>query len=163
MSVDAFVGERAQVDAHLLNRHAPFLAGAEHLLDQVHQPVAVLQHHVVELAPLRFVDRRSARLQRLEVQADRRDRRLQLVRHGVDERVVLLVAPDFADEKGGVEDQAGDDGGEDQAAEQQRDELAQVRTTQPTLSATASATRHTQNVTKKAMAPWRPGATDTGT
>ena len=121
---DALVGERVQIDAHLLNRHAPFLPGAEHLFDQVQQPVAVLQHHVVELVPLRFVYGGPARLQRFQVQPNRGDRRLQLVRHRVHERVVLLVEPDFADEKGGVEDEAGDDGGEHEAAEQQRDDLA---------------------------------------
>ena len=59
-------------------------AGAQHLLDGSQQPVAVLEHHPVELLPLRRRSRSRA-LQRLEVQADRRDRRLQLVGDGVDE------------------------------------------------------------------------------
>ena len=122
---DAFVGELAQIDANLLDRHAPFLPGAEDLFDQVHQPVAVLQHHVIELATLRFVYSGPARLQCFEVKPNRRDRRLQLVRDGVHERVVLLVPPNLADEKGRVQDEAGDDGGKHEAADEQRDQLSE--------------------------------------
>ena len=68
----------------------------------------------VELLPLRFVD--LAVLQRLQVQLHRRDRRLQLVRDGVDERLVLLVAPDLAHQEDGVEDDAGDDERKDEQA-----------------------------------------------
>ena len=121
---DAVVRELFQIHAHLLNRHAPFLPCAEDLLDEVHQPVAVLQHHVVELVPLRLVDGGPARLQRFQMKPNRCDWRLQLVRHRVHERVVLLVEPDLADEKGRVEDEAGDDGGKHQAADEQRDQLA---------------------------------------
>ena len=77
------------------------LPGAQHLLDRVQQPVAVLQHDPVELVPLGLVE--LARLQRLQVQPHRRDRRLQLVGHGVDEGVVLLVAADLAHQEDGVE------------------------------------------------------------
>ena len=121
---DALVGKCPEIDAHLLNRHAPFLAGGEHLLDEMQQPVAVLQHHVVELVAFRFVDGRPAGLQRFQVQPNRGDGRLQLVRDRVHERVVLFVEPDLADKEGGVEDEAGDDGGEDEAAEQQRNDFA---------------------------------------
>ena len=82
-------------------------AGAQHLIDRVQQPVAVLEHDAVELAPLVLVE--LARLQRLQVQADRRDRRLQLVGDGVDEGVVLLVAADLAHQEDRVQDEAGDD------------------------------------------------------
>ena len=48
------------------------------------------------------------------------------MRDGVDERVVLLVAPDLADEECGVEDEAGDDGGEDDDAQDQQARVADV-------------------------------------
>ena len=74
--------------------------GPQHLVDGVQQTIAVLQHDLVELAPLRVVQ--LAGLQCLQVQPDRRDRCLELVGHGVDERVVLLVAADLAHEEDGV-------------------------------------------------------------
>ncbi len=121
---EAVFGERLQVDAHLLERHAPLLPGEEHLLDEVEQAVAVFEHHVVELVTLVFVHARAARLEGLEVKPDRGHRCLQLVRDGVDERVVLLVAPDLANQERRVEDEARDDGGEYQAAEQEGDDFS---------------------------------------
>ena len=82
---DAVVGKGVEIDAYLLNRHAPFLSGAEHLLDEMQQPVAVLQHHIVELVAFRFVNGRPPGLQRFQVQPNRGDGRLQLVRHRVDD------------------------------------------------------------------------------
>ena len=67
---DALVCQRPQVDAYLLKRHATLLARAQHLFDEMQQPVAVFQHHVVELVPLGVIDGRSARLQGFQVQAD---------------------------------------------------------------------------------------------
>ena len=90
--VDAFARQRRHVDrgARDAFRLLPRRAGLEHLIDRAMQPLGVGQHDVVEAAPLFVVER--ARLQRLEVEADRRDRRLELVGDGVDEGVVLLVA-----------------------------------------------------------------------
>ena len=47
--------------------------------------------------------------------------RLQLVGDGVDERVVLFVAPDLADEKDGVQHHARDDEQEEDDAEHHED------------------------------------------
>ena len=98
--------------------------GLQHLLDGLLQPLGVGEHHAIELAPLRLAH--LARLQRLEVQANRRDRRLQLVRDGVDERVVLIVASDLAHEKHRVDDDAGDDQDEGEDAEHERQDPAAV-------------------------------------
>jgi hypothetical protein len=92
-------------------------ARPEHLLDCSEQPVAVLDHDAVELLPLRFVN--LAVLQRLQIQLHRRDGCLELVRDGVDERLVLLVAPDLADQEDCVENDAGDDERKDENAGQQ--------------------------------------------
>jgi len=105
--------------------------GVQHLLDRMDQAVAVAQHDVVELAPRGFAQAGIACLQRVQVQADRGDGRLQLVGDGVDERVVLLVAPDLPDQKRGVEDEAGDDGGKDDDAEDQQPRVADVQDDPP--------------------------------
>ena len=68
------------------------------------QAVGVVEHEPVELAALRLVH--LAALQRLQVEADGSDRRLQFVGDGVDEAVVLLVAADFAHQKNRVENDA---------------------------------------------------------
>ena len=93
-------------------------AGAQDLLDQVEQPVAVGEHDAVELPALVFGE--FAALQRFEVEPNRGDRRLQFVRDGVDESVVLLVAPDFTHEKNRVEDQPADDDQEEDDAEDEQ-------------------------------------------
>jgi hypothetical protein len=85
----------------------PGTAGPQHLLDGVQQPVAVVEHDAVELLPPGVVE--VARLQGLEVEPDGSDRRLELVGDRVDERVVLLVAADLADQKDRVQHHAGDD------------------------------------------------------
>ena len=97
-------------------------AGLQHLLDGLLQPVGVREHDAVELAPLRLVD--LARLERLQIQPDRGDRRLQLVRDGVDEGVVLIVAAKLAHEEHRVDDDAGDDQGEGDDAEDERQDAA---------------------------------------
>src|SRR5579862_5345354 len=94
-------------------------AGAQDLLDGGEQAVAVLDHGAVKLLPLRFFD--GAGLQRLQVEADRGDGGLELVRHSVDESVVLFIAPNFANQKRGVEDNAHDDHEGKQRAEEQKD------------------------------------------
>src|SRR5215813_2335547 len=48
-------------------------------------------------------------LQRLEVQTNRRDRSLQFVGDGIDEAVVLLIAPNFPDEEKSVQDKTSRD------------------------------------------------------
>src|SRR5262245_54481722 len=90
-------------------------AGAKHLLDGVQQAVAVLQHDPVELLPSPVVQLPC--LERLEVQADGCDGRLQFVGDGVNEGVVLLVAADLADEEDRIEDHARDDDKEDDDAQ----------------------------------------------
>src|SRR5215813_1826240 len=48
-------------------------------------------------------------LQRLEVQTNRRDRSLQFVGDGIDEAVVLLIAPNFPDQEKSVQDKTSRD------------------------------------------------------
>jgi hypothetical protein len=63
----------------------------------VSQSIIVLEHDSGELSPLVLIQ--FPRLQHLQVHSDQRDRCLQLVHEGIDERVVLLVAPDFRKRK----------------------------------------------------------------
>ncbi len=97
-------------------------AGSQDLFDGVQQPVAVFEHRLVELPSLRLVQ--LARQQCLQVEADRGDWCLELVSDGVDERVVLLVAPDLADEKDGVEHHPGNDDEKEDEAEDHQDAAA---------------------------------------
>src|SRR5215510_688168 len=115
--VDAFPCDQFNVDGgtrdylRLLTRGA----GLEYLIDGAVQPFGVGEHDIVKAAAL--VVSQRARLQRFQVQPDRRDRRFQLVSDRVDEGVVLLVASDFENEKDGVDDETGDDHAERDDAE----------------------------------------------
>src|SRR6185503_9812613 len=122
--LDALGGEVVEVVPFQRERRAAGLAGPQHLLDRREQPLGVLEHHPVEVTPLVLGDRALARQQRLQVQPDRRHGALQLVRHGVHERIVLFVSPDLTHQEGRIEDEAGDDGGEDEDAEEQRGDVA---------------------------------------
>ena len=99
-------------------------AGFQHLLDRAQQAVGIVEHQPIKLLALRFVD--FAALQGFEIKANRGDGRFQFVRDGVDEAVVLFVAADFADQEDGVEDQAGDDGDEENNAEEKQYAFAPV-------------------------------------
>ena len=79
-------------------------------LDGTHQPVRIFEHEMVEIPTLCVVQVHLLAFQRLQVQANGCDGRFQFVSDGVDEAIVLLVASDFADEKAGVEDEAGGNG-----------------------------------------------------
>ena len=107
--VEALADGVAQIDRHLVQhpRSRAGTAGAKHLFDQVEQAIAVGEHHTVELAALVFGQ--LAPLQGFEVEADRGDRRLQLMRHRVDERIVLLVPARFAHKEDGVHHDARED------------------------------------------------------
>ena len=82
------------------------------------------QHDAVKLLALGFVYR--AGLQRLQVEADGSDRRLQFVRDRVDEGVVLFVSPDFTHQEGRIQNHAGMMIGQQQDAEEQQDSRAPV-------------------------------------
>ena len=124
---DAFTDQAPEIDfgSLVLASLVADLARLQHLLYGSEQAVRIVEHQSVELLPLGLVH--FAPLQGFKVEADRRDRRLQFVRHGVDEAVVALVAPDFAHQENRVEDQAGDDGEEENQAEEKQDALAPVK------------------------------------
>ena len=65
-------------------------------------------------------------LQGLEIEPDGGDGRLQFMGDGVDEAVVLLVATNLADQKDGIEDEAGDDRAKKDDTEENFDALAPV-------------------------------------
>src|SRR5208337_1255564 len=98
---------------------------AQHLLNCSDQPLGVFQHHLVELAALLLVQ--VALLQRLQIQPDGSDRRFQLVGHCIQEAVLLLVAPDLAHQKDGIEYDARDNKAEEDNAENQRNDFAPVK------------------------------------
>src|SRR5256714_12976746 len=100
------------------------LARAQDLLDRVEESVCVGEHDVVELCALPRVE--VVPLESFEVEADGGNRSLQLVRDGVDEGVVLLVASDFADEEDRVEDESGDDDAEEDDAQHEQGDFTPV-------------------------------------
>ena len=81
--------------------------GPQDLLDRLQEAVAVGEHDVVELIALGCGD--ITGLEGFEVEANGSQRRLQFVRDGVDESVVLFVASDLTNQEGRVEDEADDD------------------------------------------------------
>ncbi len=102
----------------------PRLTGLQHLLDGGMQTFRVLQHQPVKLVPL--LGRDIAALERLQIKTDRGDRCFQFVRDRVDKAIVLLVAPDFAHQKDGVQYQSGDD--------QKKEDRARERAERPRAS-----------------------------
>ena len=95
-------------------------ARSQHLFNGVEQAVVIGQHNAVELLTLGFVD--LSALQCLQIEPDGGDRSFQLVRDGINERVVLFIPPDFPDQENGIQDQSSDDRQEDQyPQDQQRD------------------------------------------
>src|SRR6476469_7847877 len=113
---DALSRDLAQVDtaAYFTPEPRAGASGPQHLLNGVQQPIAVVQHDAGDLAPL--VGVQLARLQRLQVQANGSDRRLQLVGDRVQKRILLLVPPDFAHQKDGVQHHPGNDEEEEDEA-----------------------------------------------
>ena len=124
--VDAFADQPRQVDRRDVVQlgFLPRRAGPQHLLHRALQPCGILEHDPVELFALRVAD--VARLQRLEVQANRGDRRLELVRDRVEEAVLLFGDAHFADEKHRVDDDARDDQAEGDDAEHERSDAPPV-------------------------------------
>jgi hypothetical protein len=98
------------------------LAGAQNLFDGAEQTVAVIQHRAIKFLPLGFFD--VAGLQCFEIQPNRGHRRLQLVRHRVDKRVVLGVAPDLTDQEGGIQNYAGNHHQDQNDAKKEHDRMA---------------------------------------
>jgi hypothetical protein len=99
-------------------------ASLQHLIHGAHETFGIDEHQLIKLATLRFVD--LSPLQSLQVETDRGDRRFEFVRNSVDEAAVLLVAPNFADQKDRVEHQAGDDGAEKDDAKKDLQTFAPV-------------------------------------
>ncbi len=118
--VDALLDQPAEIDRRALFELAPLPrhAGAQHLLDGVLQAIGILQHDPVKLLALRVAD--LARLQRLEVEANRGDRRFQLVGDRVEEAVLLFGDAHFTEQEHRVDDEAGDDQGEGRDAKNER-------------------------------------------
>jgi len=68
----------------------PRLSGLQNLLDGAEKALGIVQHEAVKFLALGFIH--IAPLQGLQIQADRRNRSLQLVGDGVDETIMLFVA-----------------------------------------------------------------------
>src|SRR5579859_2294823 len=118
---------------HRIEVHRDALAGGlllgdgarlQHLLHRTHEALGIDQHQFVELAAAGLIH--LAALQGFEVEANRSDRRLELVGYRVDEAVVLLIAANLADQKNCIEDEPGDDGAEKDNAEKDLDAFTPV-------------------------------------
>src|SRR5690349_20402853 len=115
-----------QIDRRLRNAppamtHAP---GEQYLFDSFRQSIAIGEHDVVERLPLLRVD--VARLECREIKANRSERRLEFVGNRVDERVVLLIAANLANQKRRVDDQPEDEQVEEDDAEREQRDLRPV-------------------------------------
>ena len=123
---DALGDQRMQLQADTLVLLLAMaeLAGLEYRLDGAEQAVGVLAHGCVEDVALRRVD--GMPLQRVQVEPDAGDGRLELVRDGVEKAVLALVAADLADKKDGVQHHAGDQDRKQDDADQIDGEAAAV-------------------------------------
>src|SRR5208283_3569726 len=122
----AFAHERIEIHRNalagsLLLRHCACL---KYLFDDPHEALGIDQHELIKLLPPRLIY--LATLQGFEIKTDGGDGSLQFVRDGVDEAVVLLVAPNLAHQKNGIEDEAGDNRAEEDDAEKDLDACAPV-------------------------------------
>ena len=106
-------------------RRTAHAARAQYLLDRGQQPVAILQHDPVELLALGLIH--GACLQGFQIEPNGRHGRFQLVRDGIDEGVVLLVAADLAYYKDGVEPDAATDHQHQQNSQHQQDAVPPVQ------------------------------------
>jgi hypothetical protein len=100
------------------------LAGFENSFDGGEEAVGVLAHDGVETLALLLVA--GVALEGLKVEADAGDGSLELVGDGVEERVLALVAANFADEEDGVDDDTRDEDREEHDAEEIDGEAAAV-------------------------------------
>src|SRR5450631_1768999 len=94
---------------------AAFTRG-QNLLDGSEQAIGIREHQGKKLLALGLAH--IATLHGFEVQADGRNRSLELVSYGVDETIVLLVTADFTDQENRIENHSGDDGQEEDDAEE---------------------------------------------
>ncbi len=116
------VEEQLQTD--LVACSLAHLSRLEHLLHGGQEPLAVGEHDVVELLPLRL--RHLVPLQGFQIQADGGDGGLEFVGDGIEKAVVALVALDLTHQKYGVQNQTGDQQQEEENADDQQDHAAPV-------------------------------------
>lgn len=113
---DAFFDKLREIEVHSLRSACTRLASFQDLLNRAHQTVGIVEHEIVKFAALTVIE--FTPFESLQVQPYRCNGSFQFMRNRVDETVVLLVSPDFADKKAGVENQAGDNSPEKDDAEQ---------------------------------------------
>src|SRR5947207_432962 len=94
------------LDAMLQFAFLPQFTSLQYLLNSAQQAIGVFEHHTVEVLPLRLGQRTG--LQRFEVESNRGDRSLELMRHGVDKAVVLFIALNLAHQKNSIENKSSD-------------------------------------------------------
>ena len=123
--VQAFSDQRTQIDRRPMEQPlARRSRRSQDLLHQARQTIAVLEHHPIKLAaPIRI---EIVALERLEVQPNGRNRRLQLVGDRVDEGIVLFVPTHFPHQEDGVQHDAGNDDEEEDDAEDEKEAFAPV-------------------------------------
>jgi len=83
------------------------LAGLEDGFYGGEKAVGVRTHNGIEALTLRFIAGVAG--ERVQIKTDAGDGSLELVGHGVEERILALVATDFANKEDGVEHDAGDE------------------------------------------------------
>src|SRR5580704_13066352 len=99
----ALLDQAAEIDLLAVpRRFQADLPRLQYLIDSAQQSIGIRKHKAVKLLALRRVH--VAPLQRLEIETDRGNRRLQFMRDRVDKAVVLLVAPDLTHQKDRVQD-----------------------------------------------------------
>src|SRR4051812_25622805 len=122
--LQAFLDHGSEINHRTVDLTAalPGTPGLQHLLDGAQQPGSIGQHYGIEIFSVGFVD--FPRQQGLQVELDRCDWSLQLMRNGVDKTVVLFISAYFPHEKYRVQHDTNDDRHEKDDAEDQLRHLA---------------------------------------
>ena len=84
--------------------------------------IAVFVHDLIKLLTFSLIDRAGHEC--LQVQPNGGNGGFQLMRHGVNERIMLLIAPDFPHQKDGVQHDTADDDSQQQNSKEEQNALA---------------------------------------
>src|SRR5581483_5323736 len=126
-SLHAAFHQLRKIDVFAMYTARASLSCFQDLFHRAHQAVRIIEHESIKTSALRVVHLRLTAFESLQVKADRGDGGFQLVRNGIDETIMLLIAPNFANQETGIQNEPSDDCAKEQNAEKDFDVLLPVQ------------------------------------